>query len=168
MIVVMVVVGRVVVVVVVRVVMFLFLVVVVVVVVVTGLPDTLRRPVVVLLDASAELQPDAAEVHFFVGEGGEGGLVGPRHQRLGAHRLEVAQLGPGPEPARQPVGLLLIDVGPHDVAPVREPGADALDAFLHLQFVVVPVDDVQRDAHALDDAVAQIAQAEVDAPDAAA
>ena len=84
-----------------------------------------------------------------------------------ADRLEVAELGPGPEPARETVRLLLIDVGPQDVGLVREPRADVLDALFDLQLVVVPVDDVQRDAHAFDHAVAQVAQAHVEAPDAA-
>ena len=130
--------------------------------------DAARGPVVVLLDAPAELQPGTLEVDLFVGERGERRLVGPGRERLDAHRLEIAELSPGPEPAREPLGLPLVDVGAHDVGPVREPRADVLDPVLDLQLVVSPVDYVQGHAHSLDDGVGEVAEAHVEAPDTAA
>ena len=122
-------------------------------------------PVVVPLDPAAELHAVAAEVQLLVGEGGKRVLVGPRRQRLDAGRLEIAELHPGAEAARQPVRPLLIDVGPHDPGPVREPGADALHAVIDLDFVVVPVDDVQGDTHPLHHPVVQVAEADVEPAD---
>ena len=160
----------VVIVVVVRVVVVIVVVIVVVVrVVVVPVPaDAEAGPVVVPLDPAAELHAVAAEAQLFVGEGGERVLVGARRQRLDAGRLEIAELHPGAEAARQPVRPPLIDVGPHDPGPVREPGADALHTVSDLDFVVAPVDDVQGDAHSLHHPVVQVAEADVEPADAAA
>ena len=82
------------------VVMIVFMVVVMIVAVVVVPPfRPLVGPVVVPLDAAAELQPEASEVELLVGERGERRLVRPRRQGLDPDRLELAHLGPGPEPA---------------------------------------------------------------------
>ena len=90
----------VVIVVVVIVVIIVVIIVIVVVVIVRMSAGTLRRPVVVTVDPTAELHANAPEVQLFVGEGREGRQVGPGRQRLDARRLEVPYLRPGAESPR--------------------------------------------------------------------
>ena len=97
--VVLIVVVLIVVMVVVMVVVMIVVIVVRNVVVVVPASRPLVGPVVVPLDPAAELQPEAPEVDLLVGERGERRLVRPRRQRLDPDRLELAHLGPGPEPA---------------------------------------------------------------------
>ena len=145
-----------------------FVVVVVVVLVVVHVPTgALHRPVVVALDAAAELQAEPPEAQLLVGEGRERGEIRLRRQRLEARGLEVANLRPRAEPPGQALRLALLHVGAHNVGPVVEPRADVLHAVLDLQLVVVPVDDVQADAHLVDDGVVQVAHAYIEPPDAA-
>ena len=120
-------------------------------------------PVRVPLDAAAELQADAPEVHLLVGERRHGRQVGAGRQGLEAGGLEVAYLRPGAEASGEPLGLPLVELRPHDVGAVVEARADVLEAVLHLELVVAPVDDVHRHAQPFDEAVAQVPQAEVDA-----
>ena len=98
-----------------------------------------------------------------VGERSHGGQVGAGRQRLEAGGLEVAHLRPGAEASGEPLGLLLVELRPHDVGAVVEARADVLEPVLHLELVVAPVDDVHRHAQPVDEAVAQVPHAEVEA-----
>ena len=156
------------VVIVVVVVLVVIVVVVVVVVVVVAVfaveaDHAVAGPVRVALDAAPELQADGPEVHFLVGERSHGGQVGAGRQRLEAGGLEVAHLRPGAEASGEPLGLLLVELRPHDVGAVVEARADVLEPVLHLELVVAPVDDVHRHPQPFDEAVAQVPHAEVEA-----
>ena len=137
--------------------------VVVVTVVVAGQYGAPGRVVVGALDATADLHAIATERQLLVAEGGERGLLGARRQRLGAERFEVADLYLGAEPARDVLQLPLIDQRARDVGPVVEPRVDVLDAADGVDVVVVQVDRDEGGADPLDDAVVEVAQADVEA-----
>ena len=122
----------------------------------------LHRSIVIALDPAAELQAQAPEAEFLVGESRKRGQVRLRRQRLGALGLEIAHLRPCAEAPGQPLRLALLDVGAHDVGAVVEARADALHAARDLQLVVVPVDDVEAEADLVDDGVVQVAQSDVE------
>ncbi|MCE2515618.1 MAG: hypothetical protein J4F37_11510 [Acidobacteria bacterium] len=77
-------------------------------------------------------------------------------------------MGPCAEASRDALGLLLVQLGPHDVALVGEARPDVLEPVRHLQLVVVPFDHVERDPQPVENAVVQVAQADVEAPGAPA
>ena len=122
----------------------------------------LHRSIVIAIDPAAELQAQAPEAEFLVGESRKRGQVRLRRQRLGALGLEIAHLRPCAEAPGQPLRLALLDVGAHDVGAVVEARADALHAARDLQLVVVPVDDVEAEADLVDDGVVQVAQSDVE------
>ncbi len=62
---------------------------------------------------------------------------------------------------------MLVDFAPQDIRSVVEYRPDRLHPFVDLDFVVVPVNHVEHDLEALDDLIAQIPHAEVEATHAA-
>ena len=140
--------------------------VVVVLFVVAGSSHAFGGHVVVALQASAELQAVAPEPQLLVAEGREGGLVGPRRERLRAGREEVPDLHLGAESSGDVLALPLIDQGPRDVGAVVEPRVDIVDAPYGVHVVVRHVDGGEGGAHALNELVVQVAQADVETADA--
>ena len=126
-----------------------------------------RRHVVVALDAAAELHAVTPEAQLLVAEGRERGLVRPRGEGLGPRRQEVAELQLGPEPPRDVLELPLVDEGAGDVRAVVEPRVDVVHAADRVHMIVGHVDGGEGGAHALDEPVVEVAQADVPAAHAA-
>ena len=142
-------------------------IVVMAVVVMVGRAGALRRHVVVTLDPAAELEAIAAEEQLLVAEGREGRLVRPRGQSLGARRHEIADLQLAAEPPRDVLELPLVDERAGDVGAVVEPRVDVVDAADGVHVVVGHVDGGEGGPHALNEPVVEVAQAHVEAADAA-